>query len=337
MYSLGELAAKLQLEFSGEADGSITGLAPLASAGPGELSFLTGRAYLPQLLNTRAGAVILSPEFVDQCPTDYLVSDKPYVMYARCSRLFDRSPRPSPGIHPSAVVSPTSEVHISASVGANAVIEGDVVLGPEVIVDAGVFVGAGCRIGAGTRIYPNVVIYHDVHLGKNCIIQSQSVLGSDGFGYAPGQAGWEKICQLGGVRIGDRVEVGACTAIDRGALENTVIEDGVIIDNHVHIAHNCRIGKNTAIAACCGVAGSSKIGANCTLAGMVGVVGHKEICDNAHFTAKTLVTRSVTEPGSYSSGTQMIPTRSWRKNAVRFSQLDAMHRRLVELEKQHKP
>ena len=160
------------------------------------------------------------------------------------------------------------------------------------------------------------------------------MLGCDGFGYAHGQAGWEKICQLGGVRVGERVEIGACTTIDRGALDNTIIEDGVILDNHVHIAHNCRIGKNTAIAACCGVAGSSKIGANCTLAGMVGVVGHIEICDNAHFTAKTLVTRSVTEPGSYSSGTQMIPTGQWRKNAVRFSQLDALHRRLAALEKQ---
>jgi len=203
-----------------------------------------------------------------------------------------------------------------------------------VVLQAGVYIGQNSRIGRGSHIYPNVVVYHDVHMGEECIIHSQTALGSDGFGYAPGPGGWEKICQLGGVRIGDRVEIGASTAIDRGALGNTSIADGVIIDNQVHIAHNCSIGKNTAIAACCGVAGSTKIGANCTFAGMVGVVGHIEICDGVHFSGKTLVTKSVTEPGSYSSGIPMSKSQDWRKNAVRFSQLDAIQRRLSKLEKQ---
>ena len=335
MYSLAELAAELELEFSGQADRPITGLAPLASAGPEHISFLTGKAYLSQLAETSAGAVILAPEFSAQCTRDYLISDDPYLSFARASQLFDNSPKPSPGIHPTAVISPDSEINPSASVGANAVIEAGVNLGANVVIGAGVFVGQGSRIGAGCHILPNVTIYHDVHLGEGCVIQSQTVLGSDGFGNAPGPDGWERICQLGGIRIGDRVQIGAGATIDRGALENTIIEDGAILDNQVHIAHNCSIGKNTAIAACCGVAGSTRIGANCTFGGMVGVAGHIEICDNAHFTATTMVTGAVTEPGTYSSGTGFMPSREWRKNAVRFSQLDEIQRRLRRLEKTH--
>jgi UDP-3-O-[3-hydroxymyristoyl] glucosamine N-acyltransferase len=337
MYSLEELAAKLDLAFSGRADRVISGLAPLATAGPDQLSFLSSRKLLSELESSRAGAVILHQDYVDQCPADYLVSPDPYATFARASHLFNRNPKPQPGIHPSAVIAADSEVHDSASIGPNVVIEAGVTIGPEVEIQAGVYVGRASRIGRGSHIYPNVVIYHDVQIGENgenCIIHSQTVLGSDGFGYAPDQGGWEKICQLGGVRIGDRVEIGASTAIDRGALDHTTIADGVIIDNQVHIAHNCSIGKNTAIAACCGVAGSTKIGANCTFAGMVGVAGHIEICDNVHFTGKTMVTRSVTEPGSYSSGVPMAPSREWRKNAVRFSQLDSIQRRLSKLEKQ---
>jgi len=175
-----------------------------------------------------------------------------------------------------------------------------------------------------------------VHMGENCVIHAQAVLGADGFGYAQGPQGWEKICQLGGVRLGNCVEIGANTTVDRGTLGHTVIDDGAIIDNLVQIAHNCRIGKNTAIAGCTGLAGSTIIGANCTLAGGVGVVGHVEICDNVHLTGMTMVTRSITSPGSYSSGTPMGSTSEWKRNAVRFSQLDAIQRRLAALEKQVK-
>ncbi|HEY7776516.1 MAG TPA: UDP-3-O-(3-hydroxymyristoyl)glucosamine N-acyltransferase, partial [Kineobactrum sp.] len=188
-------------------------------------------------------------------------------------------------------------------------------------------------IGAGSRLYPGAVLYHGVQLGEQCTIHSQAVLGADGFGFAPDGAGWQKIHQLGGVRLGNRVEVGACTTIDRGALEDTVVEDGAIIDNLVQIAHNCHIGKNTAIAGCTGLAGSTIIGANCTLAGGVGVVGHVEICDGVHVTGMTMVTKSITEPGSYSSGTPMSATRDWKRSAVRFTQLDSIQRRLTDLEK----
>jgi UDP-3-O-[3-hydroxymyristoyl] glucosamine N-acyltransferase len=333
MFSLGELATRLNLEFGGDPERRIEGLASLGSAGSQQLSFISAAKYLPQLLQTTAGAVIVSRELVEQCPVDHLVSDDPYLSFALASQLFDNAPKLAPGIHPSATVSPDSEVDPSATLGPNTVIEPGAYIGPGVILDAGVYIGHDSRVGAGSRIFPGTVLYHDVHLGENCLIQGQAVLGSDGFGYAPSGTGWEKICQLGGVRIGNRVEIGAGTTIDRGALEHTIIEDGVIIDNQVHIAHNCSIGKNTAIAACCAMAGSTKIGANCTFGGMVGLAGHLVICDNAHFTGKTMVTRSVSEPGSYSSGTALMRSQDWRKSAVRFSQLDSMQRRLKALEK----
>jgi UDP-3-O-[3-hydroxymyristoyl] glucosamine N-acyltransferase len=213
------------------------------------------------------------------------------------------------------------------------VIEAGAVIGPDVVLGAGVYVGQDSQLGAATRIYPHVAIYHDVHIGEYCIVHSQAVLGADGFGFAPGSDGWEKICQLGGVRIGDRVEIGACTTVDRGTLDHTVIADGAIIDNLVQIAHNCRIGRNTAIAGCAGLAGSTIIGDNCTLSGGVGVVGHLEICDNVHVTGMSMVTKSISEPGSYSSGTPLSATRDWKRNAVRFSQLESIQKRLVGLEK----
>ena len=230
------------------------------------------------------------------------------------------------------MLSGEAEVHPSASIGPNAVVEAGAVLGAAVVLGAGVYVGHNSRLGAGSRILPHAVIYHDVHLGEYCVIHAQAVLGADGFGFASGPDGWEKVCQLGGVRLGDRVEIGAGTTVDRGTLGHTIIEDGVIIDNQVQIGHNCRIGKNTAIAGCTGLAGSTTIGSNCTLAGGVGVVGHVEICDNVHVTGMTMVTKSITRPGSFSSGTPMTSTRDWKRNAVRFSQLESLQQRLAVLE-----
>ncbi|MEH6588821.1 MAG: UDP-3-O-(3-hydroxymyristoyl)glucosamine N-acyltransferase [Halioglobus sp.] len=333
MYLLGELATKLGLALVGRADRSIASLAPLSLAGPDSLSFMSSDKHLKELAKTSAGAVIVRPDYADQCPVDYLLSDDPYLSFAKATKLFDNSPVAPEGIHSSAIVSSDAQVDSSASLGPNVVVEPGAVIGPNVTLAANVYIGHGSVIGAGSRLMSSVVVYHDVHLGEYCLVQAQTVLGSDGFGYAPDASGWNKIHQLGGLRIGDRVEIGAGAAIDRGALENTVIADGVIIDNHVHIAHNCSIGKNTAIAACCAMAGSTKIGANCTFGGMVGIAGHIEICDDAHFTAMSMVTGSVTKPGSYSSGTGLAPTGEWRKNAVRFSKLDTMFRRLTKLEK----
>jgi len=332
MYSLAELADQFGLEFTGEAATELTGIATLAEAGPGDLAFLANSKYLPQLASTRAGAVILHPDLVARSPVACLVAESPYVAFARVSRLFDRSPPATTGVHPSAVVSAEADIHPDACVGPHAVVEAGASLAAGVVLGAGVYIGHDSHLGAGTRVLPHAVIYHDVWVGEQCVIHAQAVLGADGFGFAPGPDGWEKVCQLGGVRLGNRVEIGACTTVDRGTLGHTVIGDGVIIDNLVQVGHNCRIGKNTAIAGCTGLAGSTIIGAECTLAGGVGIVGHVEICDNVHVTGMTMVTKSITRPGSYSSGTPMTCTRDWKRNAVRFSQLDSMHQRLAAME-----
>ena len=336
MYSLAELADRFGLKFTGEAGTVLTGIATLAEAGAGDIAFLANKKYLPQLAATRAGAVILHPDLVPRCPVACLVAEAPYVAFARISHLFDKSPRPMAGVHPCAVVSPHADVHPTASIGPGVVVEAGAVVGADVVLGAGVYLGHDSRLGAGTRVFPHAVIYHDVQVGERCVIHAQAVLGADGFGFAPGPEGWEKVCQLGGVRLGDRVEIGACTTVDRGTLGHTVIPDGAIIDNLVQVGHNCRIGKNTAIAGCTGLAGSTIIGADCTLAGGVGVVGHVQICDNVHVTGMTMVTKSITRPGSYSSGTPMTNTRDWKRNPVRFAQLESIQKRLTALESRGK-
>jgi len=333
VYSLGELADRLGLTFTGDPDRVIDRLATLANAGPTGLAFLANPRYQPQLARTRAAAVILHPDDVERCPVDCLVAESPYLAFARATHLFDNAPLPAAGVHPSAIVSPEARVDPAASIAAGAIVEAGAVVAAGALVGPGVYLGAGCHLGPGTRIHANAVVHHGVWIGENCIVHAQAVLGSDGFGFARDPEGWTKICQLGGLRIGDRVEIGAGTTVDRGTLDDTVIGDDVIIDNQVQIAHNCRIGKNTAIAGCTGLAGSTIIGDNCTLAGGVGVVGHVEICDGVHITGMTMVTRSISEPGSYSSGTPMTGTRDWKRSAVRFSQLESIQQRLVNLEK----
>ncbi len=339
MYTLGELAEQLGLTFSGDAQRVLVGIGPLTGASSDQLTFATGRKYLTQLEKCAAGAVILPEELSGSCPVDFLVSDDPYLCYARVSQLFDDTPQPAPGIHPSAVVADDVALGDGVSIGPMASIESGVVLGQGVTIGAGAHIGENVRIGDRSRIFPKVVIYHGVDIGSDCVIHSQTVVGADGFGYAPSTDGWVKIAQLGSVRIGNRVEIGASSTVDRGALEDTVLADGVIIDDQVHVAHNCVIGKNTAIAGCVGIAGSTTIGENCTFAGQVGVSGHLEICDNAHLTGQARVTKTISEPGAYSSGTPLLPSRAWARNAARinqladrFSQLDALKRQVAELE-----
>lgn len=333
MLTLGEVAARLGLELVGDPDTSVEGLASLASASSQDLTFITSRKRLPALKSTSAVAVILKPEWRLDCPVACLIAEDPYLAYARASRLFDRRATPERRVHPTAHIATGVMLGKSVSIGPGVVIEAGVCIADEVVVEAGVFIGEGTRIGARSHLYPHVVMYHGVRVGEDCRIHAGAVIGADGFGYALGPDGWEKIAQLGGVWLGDRVEVGACSTIDRGALDDTVIGDGVIIDNQVQIAHNCRVGKNTAIAGCVGIAGSTTIGENCTLAGAVGVSGHLEICDNVHLTGQARVTRSITVPGSYSSGTTLAPTREWARNALRFAQLDTLEGRLSTLEK----
>jgi UDP-3-O-[3-hydroxymyristoyl] glucosamine N-acyltransferase len=341
-YSLAEIAERFALQLAGRPgvavnpDQAVAGVATLPSASAGELSFFANIAYRKQLQQTRAAAVILKHSAIDDCPVPCLVAENPYLAYARITALFDAAPRPRPGIHPSAVIDAGATVSPSASIGPHCVIAADAVIAEDVVLNAGCFVGEGSVVGARSYLHARVTLYHGVTLGEDVVIHSGAVIGADGFGFAPdfgpGGGGWCKIHQLGGVRVGNRVEIGANSCIDRGALDDTVIGDGVIIDNLVQIAHNVKIGDNTAIAACTGIAGSTEIGSHCTIAGAVGIVGHLKIADRVHVTAKSLVTGSIAEAGSYSSGTALSPTTVWRRNAVRFSQLDGLFQRVRALE-----
>ncbi|MBA1262819.1 UDP-3-O-(3-hydroxymyristoyl)glucosamine N-acyltransferase [Stutzerimonas sp. NM35] len=333
VYTLGELAEQLGATLRGEAAQSVTGLATLQDAGPQQLSFLANAQYRKYLASTRAGAVLLTPKDAEGYPGTALLVANPYLAYARISHLFETRPKAAGGIHPSAIVDPRAKIDPSASIGAQVVIEADAWIGADVVIGAQSFVGARSRVGAGGRLASRVTLCHDVCIGERVVIQPGAVIGGEGFGFANEKGNWEKIAQLGGVRIGDDVEIGANTTIDRGALSDTLIGNGVKLDNQIMIAHNVQIGDNTAIAGCAGISGSAKIGRNCMLAGGVGLVGHIEICDNVFVTGMTMVTRSITEPGSYSSGTAMQPAAEWRKSAARIRHLDEMARRLQQVEK----
>jgi len=332
-WTLGEIAKEIGALVEGDETRSITRLATLKNAQDGELGFLANPKYTDELKNTHASAVIISPEMKKYCSVDALLMADPYVGYAKASRLFERKLVPEAGfIHSSAVISKTANVHASVFIGANTVIEDRVEL------SEGVTIGPGCVIGAETKIaeysvlYANVSLYHEIQIGARCIIHSGAVIGADGFGFANNQGKWEKIAQLGSVRIGDDVDIGAGTTIDRGALDDTVIGDGVILDNQVQVAHNVIIGDHTAIAGCTAIAGSTVIGKCCTIAGAVGIIGHLVIADNVHITAMTLVTKSISKAGAYSSGTGMDDFESWKKNAARFRKLDVLARRVKKLE-----
>lgn len=332
--TLGELADQLQLECRGDRAQPIAGLATLSQAGPNQLTFLANPKYRQFLADTQAGAVILAPALADECPVAALLAADPYLAYARASHLFDSAPRPVVGVAPSAVVAPDVRLGEGVAIAAGAVIGAGVEIGAGTTIGANCVVSDGAHIGAGCRLHANVTIAHQVLIGDGTVIHSGAVIGADGFGFAPGPKGWEKIAQIGSVRIGRNVEIGANTTIDRGALGDTLIGDGVIIDNLVMIAHNCEIGEGTAIAGCVGIAGSVKVGSHCTLAGGVGLNGHITLTDGVHVTGMSLVTRSIDKPGSYSSGTGTMDTSAWRKSAVRFSQLDELARRVAELERQ---
>lgn len=337
VYSLAQLAQYLNAELHGDPDYEIKALATLQQAGAQELSFIANPAYQKYLATTRAGALLLRPEFAGHYQGQQLRVANPYLAYAKLSALFDpqvlAASTLAPAIHPSAVIDESCQLGQGVSLGAHVVVGRNVVLGDGVRLGAGCVIGDDCHIGARTRLAANVTLYQGVSLGEDCVLHAACVLGADGFGFASSPEGWVKIHQLGGVVVGNRVEIGASSCIDRGALDDTRIEDGVIIDNLVQIAHNVQIGKNTAIAGHTAIAGSTHIGANCTIAGAVGIVGHLQITDGVHITAMTLVTHSIDKPGSYSSGTPMSQTREWRKNAARFRQLDKLADRLIHIER----
>ncbi|MBP2269942.1 UDP-3-O-[3-hydroxymyristoyl] glucosamine N-acyltransferase [Pseudomonas sp. BP6] len=331
--TLGQLAEALGATLKGPETLQITGLATLQEAGPGQLSFLANPQYRKFLDDSQAAAVLLKAADADGFAGNALIVADPYLAYARISHLFDPKPKAVAGVHPSAVVAEDAQVDASASIGPFAVIESGARIAANVTVGAHCVVGARCVIGEGGWLAPRVTLYHDVTIGKRVVIQSGAVIGGEGFGFANEKGVWRKIAQIGGVTIGDDVEIGVNTAVDRGALSDTRIADGVKLDNQIQIAHNVQIGEHTAMAACVGISGSTRIGKHCTIAGGVGMVGHIDVCDNVFVSGMTMVTRSITEPGAYSSGTAMQPLADWRKSAARIRHLDDMAKRLQQLEK----
>ena len=333
-YTLNELAERVGATVSGNGDTLITGLATLHDAGPEDLAFLANPSYLRFLQATHAGSVLIREEHKEACPVPALVLEDPYLGYARLSQLFDPvAVEQAPTVHGTAVIADTVTIGERVSIGPHATIGAHVTLEDDVVIGAGVSIGDGCIVGKASRLYPNVTLYHGVTLGERCIIHSGAVLGGDGFGFAFDGTGWTKIAQIGGVRLGDDVEVGSCSSIDRGALGDTIIGNDVKIDSQVQIAHNVQIGDHSALAGCVGIAGSTKIGRGCLLGGGVGVAGHLEIADRVQLTGMSLITNSIHTAGVYSSGTGAMPNAQWRKNAVRFKQLNEMARRLTQLEK----
>lgn len=331
--SLGELATRFGCELIGDPEATVVGVASLSNADSGSLTFLSNSSYLPELSATKAAAVILRKEDADQCPVNALVCDQPYAMYARMAACVCPDPVHSAGIHSSAEISSSASIAESAHIGANVVIGERVRVGEGVVIGPGCVVGPDCDIGEHCQFIANVTVVRDVRIGARGLFHPGVVLGADGFGNAMTADGWVKVPQLGGVRIGDDVEIGANSTVDRGAIGDTVIEDGVRLDNLVMIAHNVHVGAHTAMAAMSGIAGSTRIGKRCMFAGQGGAVGHVSICDDVIVAAKSFVTKDVTEPGTYGASFPAEDMKSWAKQVARFRRLGNLFDRVKKLEK----
>lgn len=334
-YSLQELAQQIGATIRGNADAVVTSIAPLDKADSNQLAFISNPKFREFLAQSQAGALMVTESDVEFCAehSNLLIVKDPYVAYAILAQYMDKTPKAAQGVHQSAVVSSDAILGKNISIGANAVIEEGVVLGDNVVIGAGCFIGKNAQIGANTQLWANVNIYHEVQIGSDCLIQSGAVIGSDGFGYANDRGRWIKIPQTGTVIIGNHVEIGACTCIDRGALDATVIEDNVIIDNLCQIAHNVHIGTGTAVAGGVIMAGSLKVGRYCLIGGASVINGHMEICDKVTITGMGMVMRPITEPGVYSSGIPLQPNKAWRKTAALTLDIDKMNKRLKAVEK----
>lgn len=315
-FSLQTLAERLQGQLFGDAQATITSIASIDCAQSHQLSFLANSKLRPSLVSTQAGCVLLAAADQAACPVPCIVVEDPYLAYAKCSHWFAPIIEHVPGVHATAVVHPDASVAPTAQIGPYVVIGARTQVAEQVVIAAHCVIGDDCVIGAGSRLFPHVTCYRRVKLGLRVTLHASAVIGADGFGFAPSQKGWQKIAQLGGVNIGDDVDIGASTTIDAGALQPTTIGNGVIIDNQVQIAHNCRIGDHTAIAGCVGIAGSTLIGKRCTIAGAAGIAGHLTIVDDVHIGMQAQVTRSIAQAGDYASGTGLWPTRNWRKWVV---------------------
>jgi len=330
--SLGELATEFGCDLVGDPDTRVDGVATLANASPQSIGFLANPAYRNQLQATKAAAVVLAEADAEDCPVAALICEDPYMTYARIAgRLHPPKVRP-PGIHSSAVVDDSTTISDSAHISANVVIGKDCAIADGVFIGAGCVLGERCSVGANSQLLSNATLVDDIRIGERTIIHPGAIVGSDGFGHAQGDSGWIKIPQVGGVVIGDDVEVGANTAVDCGAIDDTVIEDGVRLDNLIQVGHNVRIGAHSAIIGPTAIAGSSVIGKRCMISGLVGVVGHVSICDDVIITPQVLVTKDIKEPGIYSATFGAEKDKDWKRMVVRFRRLETLEKRVADLE-----
>ena len=335
--TLRELANQINAELHGDPSCEISRVSTLQNAEEGCISFLSNRRYRRYLRGTKASAVILSIRDLDECRVFALVTNEPYLGYARIAALLNPRPDHLPGIHPQAVIEDNTTIPQSACIGPLAVISENTILGENVIIGSGCVVGRNVRIGDNTELKANVTICDGSILGSQVLIHPGVVIGADGFGIAKNASCWIKIPQLGNVIIGNDVEIGANTAIDRGALEDTVIGNGVKLDNHIQIGHNSRIGDHSVIAGCVGISGSVTIGQRCEIGGQVGIAGHITIVDDVCITGGSVVYRSVKKPGVYSSGMPLQDNALWHKNYYRYKQIDAMAKKIKAIEDLSKP
>lgn len=333
-YTLEIIAKQINAQLQGDPQCEVDRAEPLASAKSGAVSFLANAQYQSYLSHTQASAVVLRAEDADKCPVNALIVANPELAFSQLLNFLYPEPAPFPGIHPTAVIGQNCRIDPSATIGPQCVIEQGAQIGAHTVVGAGSVIGADTTVGAHCRIYSRVSIYHRVTMGNRVIIHSGAVIGADGFGLTHNGEHWVKIPQVGGVSIADDVEIGANTTIDRGALQNTIIGKGVKIDNLVQIAHNVKIGDHTAIAGCVGIAGSTEIGQHCMIGGSAAINGHIKITDGVILTGTAAVGQSITEPGVYSSGVGVQKNSLWRRNMLRFHQLDEMAKRLRRLERQ---
>jgi len=320
------LAVRFGLELRGEPSLRVSRVATLSHAQPGTLSFLANPKYRRQLEATHATAVLVAPENAASCRVAALVDPNPYLAYARIAGVLHPEAPAAPGIHPSAVVSAKARVAPSASVAALAVIEDDVQIDDWVLVGPGSIVQRGAHIGADSRLITRVTVCAGVRIGQRCILHAGAVVGADGFGFAPDAGTWLKVPQIGSVQIGDDVEIGANTTIDRGAIDDTLVEQGVKLDNQIQVGHNVTIGAHTAVAGCVGISGSTTIGRRCMIGGGVGIAGHLTIADDVVVTGCSLVSASIRQAGSYSSGMPAVETRLWRRMVAHLRRLDVKER-----------
>jgi UDP-3-O-[3-hydroxymyristoyl] glucosamine N-acyltransferase len=332
--TLGALAEQIggTLE-QGDPGSEVGAVATLQHASTGDISFLANRTYRKFLASTRATAVILAPEDLPECPVAAIVTDNPYAAYARAAALLFPRPSGRRGIHPSASIGESCSIDANAWIGPCCIIESGATIHAGVQLAGGCYIGADTEIGTDSRLAANVVICHSVSIGARVNIAPGAVIGSDGYGLASEDGKWLPVPQLGSVRVGNDVDIGANTTIDRGALEDTILEEGVRLDNQIQVAHNVHIGAHTAIAGCVGISGSARIGRHCMIGGGAGIVGHLEITDHVVITGMTMVTRSITRPGVYSSGVPAQDNESWNRNYARFRQLDKLARKVQKLER----